>query len=195
MVLFACCTGRVQGDEEVLWWMVDSSAKVDGVDIQDFIEYPASDGSYYAARVRVLGEGVAENTFLNLYEYDDVTGEYSTYDGSIGVEFSDAGGYWGAGVPEPGMPTDIGEYAGNSPEYSFMIEIGNIVDAKWTTVATSEASKYTDLAAHISTGVMGIPEFSAWNPVSYTSSIPEPSSGLLILLGGCFLALRRGKMV
>ncbi len=197
-LLFATA-GAAFADPTVLWWMVDSNATVsDGTTtstIQDFFtSYGAVDGetSYYAARVKVQGGDITEDTFLDLYYYDDELGNYSTYDGVYGIDFSDSGsGYWGAGVPE-GMPADIGSYSGTaSPEYTFLIEVGQVVDGSWTTIASSEPSNYSGLGDHISTGVIEVPDFTPWTPTTFTAAVPEPSSGLLLLIGSAILALRR----
>ncbi len=195
------CAGGALGDPNVLWWMVDSNASVsDGTttsSIQDFFtSYGAVDGetSYYAARVKVQGGSITEDTFLDLYYYDDELGDFSTYDGAYGIDFGDSGsGYWGAGVPE-GMPANIDDYNGSaSPEYTFLVEIGHVVDDTWTTIATSEPSSYADLADDISTSIINPPDYGTWTPAVFTAvaPVPEPSSGLLLLIGSALLALRR----
>ena len=98
----ALTAGVASAGDDVLYWMVDNSATVekDGVtsSISSFFEsYDAPDGSAFAARVRVTGGTIqdGQDVFLDLYipgsGLDEGGGEY-------GVEFSDVGGYWGAGV-------------------------------------------------------------------------------------------------
>ncbi len=104
----------VAGDD-VLYWMIDANATVTTdphsdpqttASISDFFAnikdyYPdlsTGEGSAFAARIRVTGGNIQEgqDVFLDLYipGYGvDVGG------GEYGVEFSDVGGYWGAGVP------------------------------------------------------------------------------------------------
>ena len=113
--------------DDVLYWMVDSSATVekDGVttSVSSFFDnYTAPEGSAFAARVRVTGGDITQDTFLDLYipNYGIDTGN-----GDIGVLFSDAGGYWGAGVPT-GNQSPSGDYSAGTPEYSFIVELGNI---------------------------------------------------------------------
>ena len=110
---------------DVLYWMIDDSATVDGTAISTFFEnYEASEGSAFAARIRVTGGNIADDqdVFLDLYipGYGvDVGG------GEYGVEFSEVGGYWGAGVPT-GNQSPSGDYSAGSPEFSFIVELGNI---------------------------------------------------------------------
>ncbi len=174
-------------EDEVLYWMVDNTATVttgDGetVNLTAFLD-PEGD---YAARVRVVGDGITEPTFLRIY-YPDGT----TDSGEFGVDFGDSGsGYWGAGVPT-GTQSPVGGYASSSPEYSFIVEIGNFESGDWVTVAASDAASYASLSSHIGERFeINPPVGKAWAPTSFTE-VPEPSSGLLLLVGGGLLALRR----
>ena len=185
-------------DEDVLYWMIDSSATVekDGEtsSVSSFFEnYGAPDGSAFAARVRVTGGNIQEgqDVFLDLYipGYGvDVGG------GEWGVEFSDAGGYWGAGVPT-GNQSPSGNYSAGTPEFSFIVELGNIDSSdKWTTVATSAAKAYSDLGDYIhQTFDINPGQLAVWTPTQFTA-VPEPSGGLLTLMGVALLALRRRRM-
>ena len=186
-------------DEDVLYWMIDSSATVekDGEtsSVASFFEnYGAPDGSAFAARVRVTGGNIQEgqDVFLDLYipNYGIDTGN-----GDIGVLFSDAGGYWGAGVPT-GNQSPIGTYSAGSPEFSFIVELGNIDSSdNWTTVATSAAKAYSDLADYIhQTFDINPGQLAVWTPTQFTA-VPEPSGGLLTLMGVAILALRRKRLV
>ena len=192
--------------DDVLYWMIDSSATVDtGVEgntpvtIGDFFQsigdyFPdlnTGEGSAFAARVRVTGGDITEDTFLNLYipGYGvDVGG------GEYGVEFSDdVGGYWGAGVPT-GNQSPSGDYSAGSPEYSFIVELGNIDSSdNWTTVATSASASYSSLADYIhQTFDLNPGQTAVWTPTEFTVA-PEPSSGLLTVVGLALLALRRKR--
>ena len=186
-------------DEDVLYWMIDSSATVekDGEtsSVASFFEnYGAPDGSAFAARVRVTGGNIQEgqDVFLDLYipNYGIDTGN-----GDIGVLFSDAGGYWGAGVPT-GNQSPIGTYSAGSPEFSFIVELGNIDSSdNWTTVATSAAKAYSDLADYIhQTFDINPGQLAVWTPTQFTA-VPEPSGGLLTLMGVALLALRRKRLM
>lgn len=182
--------------DDVLYWMVDSSATVekDGVttSVSSFFEnYTAPEGSAFAARVRVTGGDITQDTFLDLYipgyGLDEGGGEY-------GVVFGDAGGYWGAGVPT-GNQSPSGDYSAGTPEFSFIVELGNIDSSdNWTTVATSASATYSSLADYIhETFNINPGQIAVWTPAQFTA-VPEPSGGLLTLMGVALLALHRKSM-
>jgi hypothetical protein len=185
------------GASDVLYWMIDGTASVtpsgDGaaMSVNDFFSsYELTDGSAFAARIRVTGGDITEDTFLDLYipGYGvDVGG------GEYGVEFSTVGGYWGAGVPT-GNQSPSGDYSAGSPEYSFIVELGNIDSSdNWTTVATSAAATYSSLADYIhQTFDMNPSSMAVWTPTEF-AAVPEPSSGLLVTIGLAVLALRRKR--
>ena len=126
--LLAACAGAAEND--VLYWMVDSSATVTSPEgsvtktISRFFEDMAiSADSSFAARVRVVGGDITGDTFLDLY-YPDGIGVIS---GDIGVDFYDTGSaYWGAGVPT-GNQSPSGDYSAGTPEYSFIVELGTVL--------------------------------------------------------------------
>ena len=180
------------GEDDVLYWMVQDTATVTSTDgtttssVADFLsayEQPAD--SSFAARVRVSGEGVSDDTFLDLFYPggDDFFREL----GDLGVDLS----YFDDSV----MQSTLGSYG--SPEYSFIVEIGNVVwsdggnSGTWTTLAASEATRYSDLGNFISqTFSLDIPQSAAWAQPAF-AAVPEPSGGLLLVMGVAILALRR----
>ena len=193
-------TGAALAEEiDVLYWMVDSNAKIetwwDGgeISITEQKDLCPQDSSF-AARIRVTGGSIQEgqDVFLDLYIPGYGVDEGGGY---WGVEFGDVGGYWGAGVPT-GNQSPSEAYAAGSPEYSFIVELGNIdTDDNWTTVATSAAKAYSELYTENyihKTFDMSPSTLAAWTPVTFTA-VPEPSSGLLTALGLALLALRRKK--
>ena len=189
--------GVSSADDDVLYWMVDGSATVekDGVtsSVSSFFEnYEAPEGSAFAARVRVTGGDIqaGQDIFLDLY----VPG-HGVYEGggAYGVEFSNVNSYWGAGVPT-GSQSPSGDYSAGSPEYSFVVELGNIDSGNnWTTVAYSAASAYSSLGEYIHrTFDLNPGQTAVWTPVQFTA-VPEPSGGMLVLLGVAVAALRRRR--
>ena len=186
--------GVASAEDDVLYWMIDDSAtvtKTDGteVGVSEFLSNPV-EGSAFAARIRVTGGSITEDTFLDLYVPGygvDVGG------GEYGVVFSNIGGYWGSGVPT-GNQSPLGSYSAGSPEYSFIVELGNIDSSdNWTTVATSAATAYSDLGNYIHQSLDVNPQSAAvWMPGSF-QAVPEPSGGLLTMMGLAFLALRRKR--
>ena len=191
--------GVASAEEDVLYWMIDSSATVekDGVtsSVSSFFDnYGAPANSAFAARVRVTGGNIQEgqDVFLDLYIPGYGLDEGG---GAWGVEFSTAGGYWGAGVPT-GNQSPISAYSAGSPEFSFIVELGNIDSSdNWTTVATSAAKAYSDLGDYIhQTFDINPGQIAVWTPAQFTA-VPEPSGGLLTLMGFAVLALRRKRLV
>ena len=204
-VAFLAAGVSLAAQNDVLYWMVDDTAKINRwwesssasnpAEIQDYFDdYTSPANSYFAARIRVTGGSISGDTILSLYS-DGGT----EMDGTIGVEFYENGGYWGAGVPT-GTQSPSGEYSAGSPEYSFIVEIGNVVydsqtgdPTSWTTVATSAAYSYNDFSNYIvPIGSVNPPAAGAWTPVEF-NAVPEPSGGLLTLLGLAVLALRRNR--
>lgn len=187
------------GESDVLYWMVDGSkATVDSASMADFFDaYDAPVDSWFAARVRVTGGDITGDTFLDFYNSD---GTIDTGMGEYGVAFDDgsASGFSGMGVPD-GNQSPSGSFSAGSPEYSFIVELGNVVydesngTASWTTIAASAAATYSSLATDyiLPTFEMSPVAFSAWSPTAFAT--PEPSSGLLTALGLALLALRRRK--
>ena len=186
-------------ENDVLYWMVDDSASVKRTDgttatISEYLASPdvAVSGSYNAARVRVTGGGIQEgqDVFLDLYIPGYGVDEGGGY---WGVDFTDGSGYWGAGVPT-GNQSPSGDYSAGTPEFSFIVELGNIdSDDNWTTVATSAAAAYSSLGDYIhETFDMNPGQTFVWNPTSFTA-VPEPGSGILLAMGVAVLALRRRR--
>ena len=186
---------------DVLYWMVDGSATINkwwsdeagDAGIYNISQYFSSfypEGSEFAARVRVTGDDITGDTFLQLYYSGGVID-----DGEFGVDFENTvGGYWGAGVPT-GNQSPSQDYSAGSPEYSFIVEIGNIVDDNWTTIATSKPAQYSELKNDYihETFDMSPSALKIWTPASFTA-VPEPSGGLLTALGLAMLALRRKRL-
>ena len=184
-------------EEEVLYWMVGDGATVDDhgtiSSMTSFL--PAeTDDSWSAARIRVTGGDIVGDVFLDVYDSD---GTLQVGSGALGIAFGDTGsGYWGAGVPT-GNQSPVGNYSAGTPEYSFIIELGNVswdgTTASWVeTVAVSQSATYSDLSRFIHTSFDPNPTIGmAWAPTTY--NVPEPSSGLLLLVGGGLLLLRRRR--
>lgn len=190
--LLAACVSQA-GEGDVLYWMVDNTATVtDGEETMSVLDFlsSAEGGSSYAARIRVTGDGITEDTFLNLYLSD---GTLDVGNGDLGVEFGTISGYWGAGAPY-GVQADISAYTAGPPEFSFIVELGNIDSSdNWTTVAESAAVSYSSLGSHLHDAFELNPVAgTAWKPTDFTA-VPEPSGGLLAALGLAILALRRRR--
>jgi hypothetical protein len=201
MAAFAAVTiltsSAALADDEVLYWMIDASSSVDdggkSKTIKDFVDAYTTADSSVAARIRVTGGNITEDTFLDLHYPDG-----SNWDGTLGVDFVNNAGYWGAGVPV-GNQSPVADYSAGSPEYSFIVEIGNVTydassdTASWSPLAVSDAATYSDLGAYIHAQFDMNPASGAvWNAMSFRA-VPEPSGGLLTAMGLALLALRRRR--
>ena len=92
------------------------------------------------------------------------------------------------------LPLDV-EGAGKN--YSYYIEIiSNASGLPYSKVATSTTMTYADLVASdpkvIYTSEMSVPSLAAWTGGTYTAA-PEPTSGLLVLIGVGLLGLKRKR--
>ena len=154
---------------------------------------------------------LTDPTSLGNVAVEQVNGGGSTTAAAIGVEYArirevnsgeylymlDPGGD-GFVLESINVPmtwvADVTKFASGSTEAAFMIELGNWDGSTWYTLAVSEVASYTDLAAslHVATS-------SAYNPnpalpwVATSYVVPEPTSGMLVLVGAALLALRRRR--
>ena len=177
--IFLACTVRAEDDGlRVLWWQVGdmtdptSLGDVKVQKVNDGGETTAADLGVTHARIRE----VSTDTYLKMLNPATQT---FTLD-AINVPMT-----WRA---------DVSAYASGSPEYAFIIELGNWDGSNWSVLALSETVSYNSLDAnshidHVS-GINPNP-ITPWVATSYV--VPEPSSGLLLLVGAALLALRRRK--
>lgn len=161
-----------------MWWQVGDSldaSSLDDVIVTTFHEgdKSASELGVTEARIRVDG------TDTYLLAMADPEGSF-TFPAAI--------------VPGEAYSSIVSPYA--SAEYSFVIELGNWDwdNGTWTMIAASSAASYSELKSlghivELSTIEASPP--TTWSPTSYT--VPEPSGGLLFIVGGALLALRRRR--
>ena len=118
-------------------------------------------------------------------------------DTPLSLSYNAGGTLTDTGVSMVGMNVHMPLYAailGDPSSLSFAIELGNYNNGTWTTLATSGSLDYTSLKNSgytYSAGDLALATLTAWAPTAYP--VPEPSSGLLALLGAGLLALRRRR--
>ena len=166
---------------EVLWWMIgDNYSSIEGT-ATDGTKMTAGELKVTDARVRYEGTDGSKG-YLKLYGLDEGGNVYSL-DGVAGV-----------GLPAEYF-ADLSGLSGTS--YSFVLELGNWDNGNWVhTSMESQAASYESLVAnkHISQWHETTPTYGTpWNPTTGYTVVPEPSSGLMLLVGGAFLMLRRRR--
>ncbi len=153
----------------VLYWQVDATA--------GDLPTGSSTGDYTLAR-------------LIAYESNDNASPSIL---AANVKVSDL---FGDGSLSTGLQThDLG--ATDSSIWSFYIELGNYASGSNTDVAwtlRSEKLSYSDAISkgYISAGSVSVPK--VWSGGKF-SAVPEPTSGLLLMMGGALLALRRRRRI
>ncbi len=185
--LFAADDAKADG-LMVLWWQVGDAGdegedreSLQNVTVTRFSGEPTSafDLGVFDARIREKSTG-GYLSLLNPEDFDCEDISTARFD----FESMNVPTVWWA---------DISDYASGS----FVIELGNYEDGKWTVLAVSESVSYGDLAsarAIADTDVGVDPNVMVpWNPKTYV--VPEPSSGLMLVVGAALLALRRKREV
>ena len=181
---------QAQASDYLLYWQVEDNASInwfDGTSLGTVADYTNLDGQKINM-ARAVSTTAAD-------------GMYTYYMG-IGVT-TDTMEPTGDGFGTGPMLSYIGAFDSSTSlaGLSFAIELGNWANGKWTTLATTGMISYNDLTqiasqeggTYILTAGQDInlPTFMAWTPNAYV--VPEPSSGLLVLIGASLLALRRRK--
>lgn len=154
--------------EEVLWWQVP-----DDPDVLTFQQGIVLASELDADEARVI---TSDGTYLVMPPYGGLDAD------SFGIPM---GAAWYAILPD------------NPEGLSFMIELGNWDDDdNWVGIAQSQSYTYAQLRDHIVRDwdtPDPKPAVSIWIADGYV--VPEPSSGILLLIGGGLLALRRKRKV
>lgn len=163
------CSSLFADTESYLYWMIGDNPYVYGAGTT-----VSSLGDY---KVQVYGGGLAEENLLNLYYAPDGTGASDVNEMSAG----DAQG-WGLYAA---VPVNLGDSA------SIFVELLN---AGGDFMGIANLGTVGELSSYIASfSGMDTPVVSAKTINSFT--IPEPTSGLLMLFGCAALALRRRKMI
>lgn len=175
LLLIAVLTlaSSVFADDQYLYWMMPDGITVEG-----------TKAAY--ASIGIMDNASGQNTgYLGLYQ-DSATGPSylgtDTYDLSGGVAALYAGGADGQGGID-------GRFAGSSFYIELLNDSGTFLGRSEQLLSYSDVSKYLATLGGTGSGAAAGP----WGTsTSFTTqAIPEPTSGLLLLLGVAGLALRR----
>ena len=197
--------------DSVLLWMVDDTTELDNGgagSLYSFVVSNMADDDYNWPAVRVKFIDPSGTTqYPDLYWGDSNPNNPGIREpGDFGVYVGDNGsGCWGCGVPT-GNQSILESLAG---EILFQMELGQIYSLDdtyenliWTAVAWSKYYTLEELdeLKHIYSDFdINPPGYSPWNPQLFTTApplpSPEPSTGLLVLLGASFLVLKRRRDV
>lgn len=181
------------GDGVLLWMVYDNYEDQDGNPLPQvpdtsptdlkFIDELVSrpDGySVNGARLRVDGT----DAYLSIY----ASGADTPYANNL-LPIAKEDGYFTQAGP---VYSYFGQY--DSPEYSFLVELGHWEGAEWLVMAVSCVASYEELVegGWTTDNLQNYPRYGPWSPGFV---VPEPSGGLLMLLGASLLALRRRRLV
>ena len=182
--------GRAESDDEsVLLWLLDDPMikEVNGgpdVQLHDLVGRGVADGKT-ANAVRVMALTGDTPTQLSVKTYESET--WTSYLALPDVE----GGYCAG----PAYANLAGFDISNNPTLSFVIEIGNYDGTDWLTLAVSAAANVSELIDDWE--AIRSTQLSQYGQLEWTGGtyvVPEPSSGLLLLIGGALMALKRKKL-
>jgi len=191
--LFACLQANgadVIGDS-VLFWFVGPAEGQDELMINQI-------GGGTIGISDLTGCGVAAGLTVNAVRVMayDANGVGTQLNVSFGGENPEW--YSAITLPDGDSKYEVGaayaDMSGLSSGLSFAIELGNLDnDSVWHTLASSEILAESALRDGKYIGSAAMAEFGVvpWSGGSY--SVPEPTSGLLLLIGGALLALRRRR--
>lgn len=170
----------VSAQASYLYWQVtDTIAQSETVGLKPILDQDP-DGQY-RARFRYGTEGTQ---FENFSVYSDADGEIL---GTVGnpESLSPVGG---------AVKVDLSAIKADSASYSYYVEVLKWDGAKYTQVAVSDLQSYSKLEAEYigaEDSLIDIPSIKVWAGTSYAA--PEPTGGMLVLLGLAFLGLKRRR--
>lgn len=197
LVLAACVAAggflRAENESTVLWWMFNETFEIQEVNGTETTTIDALKGRGAAAGKGVNGIRIGAyhgDTLLGYLDVADPDGVVSSTVYTMPTEDYDSGSAeWNAG------PTYAiyAPYA-TDPSVTFMIELGNWneTDNTWLILAHSETGTVESLREFIDVADFEMHGTLEWTGGSY--SVPEPTSGILLLVGGALLALRRRRL-
>lgn len=164
MMLFAVAVLSMATQAGAMYWQVSSANNTN-----------VSADKWTMARVEVYQGGAGTGNYLQIWDGESW---------SSGVSYVDK--------TEEGAWFDVTAYASGSPEYSFVLElVNNDLEVQGTSAAVSYSKLVSDKVITSSFDSIAPGSYTSWNQGFV--DIPEPTSGLMLLLGASMLALRRRK--
>lgn len=164
LATFAIAASAMVASAGTLYWQVEGENAGDTFDSATLYVSQNSDGSSATA----LATASSANGTL----YTDEDGTYSDM-----------------------MQTDISDYSGSNPAYYFFVEMANYNGA--TDPKRGQVYTYQNL---VDSGYVATSPFDSNSAIAAAqgfnmgaSAVPEPTSGMLLLIGGSLLALRRRR--
>ena len=211
VVMGLVLSGLASHADEVLYWMLDNPTITD----MYYTQYNLADRSttmegneMVFARVAAvsanqveaynstrLDNGVKEGDLVYLDLYYDIGGSWFI-DNPTG-QGNDVAEITAGGKVEPYQRASIAaSLTTKNPDvkwetYSFAVELGTFNEnGEWVIAAISHTETYAALTGYISQQ-LDIPDATPWAPNAFAA--PEPSSGLLTLIGLALLGLKRKR--
>lgn len=217
MIMGLVLSGLASRADEVLYWMLDNptitdmyytkynladrSTTMEGNEMVfarvAAFQDQAGDNSYEATRLDGGFSGAGDIVYLDLY-FPGEDGEWTLDIPNNTIAIIGASGE--PGTVKPSERASIAaslEAAGKIPgvsieSFSFAVELGTYDDdGNWVLAAISHTETYAALTGYISQQ-LDIPDTTRWAPNAFAA--PEPSSGLLTLIGLALLGLKRKKV-
>lgn len=196
ILLVLACAARGDQDDVLLWWFNDPKiAEVGGGTPIHAGDLVGRGGDAQGKKVNALRISVTDNEghkiYLNLASQSMADTAVVTWQSWMALPDGDEDFYAGPGYADLAVLdlSDTGQ--------KFAIELGNYTqtgnDFNWVVLAGSAGSTLQDLidGGHIISTELSCQGSYDWKAAGY--SVPEPSSGLLVLIGGALLALRRRR--
>lgn len=190
LMILALLTSLAGKGDDILWWLIDDDPDVIIENMGTFktdqiwLDKNGERLEITDARVHVTGNGVDEYLMITAGAGSEVGP--SIYFESLPVQMAPNYVY-----------TDVTGL--KDAAYAFAIELGNWNDfdneSGWTVMATHYI-RSEDVAKHVIEDWVRYPENGWYNVTQFyavTGVAPEPTSGIMILLGVCVLLLKRKR--
>lgn len=185
LLIVAVVGMSVSAQASYLYWQVtDTIAADDDAGLKPIISQGTSGD--YITRFR-YGNTAAGTSFENFSVYSDTDGDIL---GTVGnpESLSPVGG---------AVKVDLSTIATDPTTYSYYVEVlkWDSANKAYTQVAVSDLQSYSDLFQQGYIGaedsLIDIPSIKVWAGTSYAA--PEPTGGMLVMMGLAFLGLKRRR--